>query len=530
MKRRIQKLLAVFATALTVLAGNVMPAFAAPQTMADGGIFDAEYYAAQNPDVVAVLGTDANLLYQHYLLAGKAEGRLPYAGANGGAAVVQTGIGAYLTDKSNVQLSMNLAKVPASDDGVLSVYALAPFEYAIPADRAPIAQVALSATPVAKFALPASGLYMKYAFGVTQGGKKVMAGSTQYICNPELLATATKPRVAYPAKAPEGIFANYNIDTRQYSDSFAHGTAKIVQFNNYGTNPALKHPLANAADSHAPWSHDVDKKPFQYMLNAADMNGITTMANIMHEVAAQSTAQDYIIGNEVNVRKWAYIAYVGDEQYIREYMQVFRVAYNAIKSANANARVMICMDQNWDRNHPASYWEHYCVIDVKDFLNSFNTQIQAEGNIDWSIAFHPHPVPLTYAKFWANTANYSSLVTQNKMVTVQNLSTLTNYISQPAFLNPKGQVRGVIATEVGYSANQGADVQGAAIYAAYMAVARNPVVETIVINQDPQPNINSIFTAKAREVFNNMDGANAAAYDAWAKSVIGIRDWGQILK
>ena len=266
------------------------------------------------------------------------------------------------------------------------------------------------------------------------------------------------------------------------------------------------------------------------MLNASDMNGITAMANIMHQVALTGPGQDYVIGNEVNVRKWAYIAYVGDEQYIREYVQAFRVAYNAIKSADANARVMICMDQNWDRNHPANYWEHYCVIDVKDFLNSFNNQIKAEGNIDWAMAFHPHPVPLTYAKFWANSANYSSLVKNNRMVTIENLSTVSNYLSQPAFLNTKGQPRGVIAAEVGYSSLQGADVQAAAIYAAYMAVQRNPLVETIVINQDPQPNINSIFTPKAREVFDNMDGVNGAAYDAWAKSVIGISDWGKILK
>ena len=154
MKRRIQKLIAVFATALTVLAGNAMPAFAAPQTMPDGGTFDAEFYASTYPDVAAALGTDATILYQHYLLAGKAEGRLPYAGANGGAAtttpVATTGVGAYLTDKNNVQLTLNLAKAPTSDDGVLSVYALAPFEYAIPADRAPIATTVLSANPTAK--------------------------------------------------------------------------------------------------------------------------------------------------------------------------------------------------------------------------------------------------------------------------------------------------------------------------------------------------------------------------------------------
>lgn len=52
---------------------------AAPRQMPDGTIFDAEFYAGQYPDVVAVLGTDPDLLYQHYLTCGKAEGRLPYA-------------------------------------------------------------------------------------------------------------------------------------------------------------------------------------------------------------------------------------------------------------------------------------------------------------------------------------------------------------------------------------------------------------------------------------------------------------------
>ena len=37
--------------------------------------FDAEYYAANNPDVVAVLGPSADMLYAHYTLFGKNEGR-----------------------------------------------------------------------------------------------------------------------------------------------------------------------------------------------------------------------------------------------------------------------------------------------------------------------------------------------------------------------------------------------------------------------------------------------------------------------
>ena len=73
-------------------------------------------------------------------------------------------------------------------------------------------------------------------------------------------------------------------------------------------------------------------------------------------------------------------------------------------------------------------------------------------------------------------------------------------------------------------------MQAAAVYAAYMAVLRNPYVETIVINQDPQEDINGIFTEKAAEVYENMDGPNAGIYDAWARKVIGITDWGEILR
>ena len=56
-----------------------MPVFAAPKQMADGNMFDAEYYATSNPDVASVFGADENLLYSHYINCGKIEGRKPYA-------------------------------------------------------------------------------------------------------------------------------------------------------------------------------------------------------------------------------------------------------------------------------------------------------------------------------------------------------------------------------------------------------------------------------------------------------------------
>lgn len=63
--------------AALILCGNGMISYAAPVEMPDGTMFDAEYYAQQNPDVVKALGSTQEALYQHYVQYGKEEGRLP---------------------------------------------------------------------------------------------------------------------------------------------------------------------------------------------------------------------------------------------------------------------------------------------------------------------------------------------------------------------------------------------------------------------------------------------------------------------
>lgn len=79
-KRKIgrQKIAVVATVCALGIAASLATSNAAPKTMPDGGTFDAEYYAQNNPDVVAALGSNESVLYQHYLNYGKAEGRAPY--------------------------------------------------------------------------------------------------------------------------------------------------------------------------------------------------------------------------------------------------------------------------------------------------------------------------------------------------------------------------------------------------------------------------------------------------------------------
>ena len=74
-----RKGIAAATLSFVIAASSVLPVCAAPITMPDGNVFDPEYYAEQNPDVAAALGTDTQTLYLHYLYCGKQEGRAPYA-------------------------------------------------------------------------------------------------------------------------------------------------------------------------------------------------------------------------------------------------------------------------------------------------------------------------------------------------------------------------------------------------------------------------------------------------------------------
>ena len=73
----------ILLTISAVLFLSLLPGIkgeAAVKTMPDGGLFDPSFYAATYNDVYKAFGMNEALLYQHYLLCGIKEKRLPYAG------------------------------------------------------------------------------------------------------------------------------------------------------------------------------------------------------------------------------------------------------------------------------------------------------------------------------------------------------------------------------------------------------------------------------------------------------------------
>ncbi len=520
--------------------------------------FDAEFYARTYPDVAAAVGTDADALYQHYVNHGKAEGRKPCA--DGKAAGTTTPAAtpvtppavtpttpatpaatpakvpsAVLLDKATIQLADRFAKLPASDDGILYVYELAVFEYAIPAGRTPIVSIPLTEAPVVTFAYNSARLYEKFAFATKQGGVPVIVGSPQFISNPELLApkNVSRPADVKGLQGPthEYAFQNYMMKGRSNNGHPVAFMSKTVALLNAGENQTITHPLARGgAGVYGTDPHPVDERFQRFMLNANDQAGVNAIADEVSWLAANGTADVFIVGNEVNVRKWNYIVWNNDvswDYYVQQYVQAFRVIYNAVKSQNAGAQVMICIDQAWDRNRSQ---DRYAYVDAKDFVDMFNNQIQASGNIDWGMAIHPHPTPLTQADFWNAPAYFKNVVKNNSIITFENLGVLTSYMAQPQFAKRDGGARNIIIGELGLVNTQGEQAQAAAIAAAFQAARRNNISQVIFLGDNHGPGLDYTMTGQAKAVYDSLGTANEASYMEWAKSVIGISDWSQVLR
>ena len=435
-----------------------------------------------------------------------------------------------------------------------------------------------------------SRLFDKFAIGIKQNGKYVLLSDFRYITNPERRA---QYQYAYPKAAskkgllvdpyklegnelrdlgvkqaayniPVGrlvghtssanyptIYYNYQGQTylfdgqvvKEYDIIFSRLTQLGIQttaiiLNDWnGGYLNLVHPNARKAGA-CPY----------YMFNASDKSGVDHMAAIATFLAerysgtAHGQVVNWVIANEVNARKhWNYYAAVDAQTYAEVYADAFRVFYNAIKSVNACAKIYMPVDQTWNRNlNDGDY-------DARDIIDYFNAYIKAEGNIDWDLSHHPYPVPLTHAAFWNMPSNYKrmNLVTNSvdtKMVTMQNINVVTSYLQREELLNPYGESRSVILSEQGFNSLSGQGVQAAAFAYAYYIAEANSHIDGFLLNRQTDAaaevaqgmafGINNADGSHKQiyNVYKNIDGPNSQAATEFAKSIIGISSWSDVIR
>lgn len=112
--------------------------------------------------------------------------------------------GSVLLDKNTISYTAVLPELPVSDDGIVYLYEMQPFEYAVAPAAVPVASAPASQNPAFTLPYTEARLYTKLGLAVKSGGQNVLIANPQYIANPELLATHTKARQARPLKSEQG--------------------------------------------------------------------------------------------------------------------------------------------------------------------------------------------------------------------------------------------------------------------------------------------------------------------------------------
>ena len=298
---------------------------------------------------------------------------------------------------------------------------------------------------------------------------------------------------------------------------------------------------------------------FYYGFNVSTEQGYKTTKALMSFMAERySGAHDlygrvsnWIIGNETNNNKnWNYVGPMDLASYTKLYEKVFRVAYTAIKGQNKNARVFFSTDYEWKKENTNLQYA------AKDFIDLFNSGIRSEGNIEWGLAYHPYPYPMVEPEFWDD--DQTGMVNDtfdSPVVNFKNLNVLTDYFQRPELLAADGTVRHIILSEEGFTSDSISrgkvyDIQAAAFAYAYYLVDSNPYIDAFILNRqvDSIGEVNTscsfglwtvdmerpdkviaVMPKNIHQVFKYIDTKKSLKYTEFAKSIIGISNWSEVI-
>lgn len=336
----------------------------------------------------------------------------------------------------------------------------------------------------------------------------------------------------------QGVVAEYDMIMTLFAAQHVEVTMNIVNYYNAATAVTVK-PSARVS-GYRHYAFNTDEQ-----LGAESIEALMAFLASRYSNQATGLITNWIIGNEVNNNNpWYFAGNYNVTNFALEYEKAFRMCYNAIKGQNANARVLTCIDQRWT-------WEDGTAnqYGAKKFIDAFNTDVASHGNIDWGVAWHPHPVPLTAAKFWDMPSNYKALhlidnTANTKMINPQNMDVFTTYMSQLAFLAPNGQVRYIMISEILFNSMSSNEATQAASFAyAYKLAEKNPYIKAFVVHRmvdSPYEKASDkiacgLYNCDANgwattpkqicDVFKYIDTPQSAAYTQFALPIIGASSW-----
>ena len=482
------------------------------------------------------------------------------------------------------------------DDGYYYLFEMQPYETGI-GSRTDYAAWC-DKTEKLKFSLPFSGgdsdprLYSRFVVALKIGDTYQAISAPIYVTNPGDVASFTEE---YPeAMSKKGLLIEldmlgdamelgvkhttinipyhhiiggnlkYHYNGKDYyfnEELIASYDKMISSFSNKGI--IVTAILLNGWNDAHPELHEAglakSSSAFYYGFNVSTPEGYETTRALFSFMAERYSGADYkhgrvsnwIVGNEVNNNKnWNYVGPMDLASYTKLYEKNFRVAYTAIKSRSKNARVFFSTDYEWKKQNTNLQYA------AKDFIDLFNAGISAEGNIEWGLAYHPYPYPMTEPEFWDD--DQTGMVNEtfeSPVVNFKNLHVLTDYFQQAHMRTAGGQVRHIILSEEGFTSDSISrgkvyDIQAAAFAYAYYLVDNNPYIDAFILNRQvdaitevetscafglwtvdmSRPDkVIAVMPKNIYQVFKHIDTRKSLRYSEFAKSIVGISDWSEVI-
>jgi hypothetical protein len=262
--------------------------------------------------------------------------------------------------------------------------------------------------------------------------------------------------------------------------------------------------------------------------------------------ATHGWVSGYIIGNEVQAHwEWYNIGRMSLEEFVKDYGIALRVADLAVRRFHAQVRTYVSLEHHWNSTHRP---DPLLAFRGRDFLEALNAWSQSEGDFPWHVAFHPYPENLFEPRFWNDRQAVLSFASPK--VTFKNVEVLPAFLGQERFLY-RGQPRRIILSEQGFHTPDGPDgetIQAAAYACAYYKLRHIPGIDAFILHRhvdhkqegglrlglwtwkedDPSP-CTPDRRKRLYEVFRLADTDQWEAAFEFAKPIIGIKDWEEVL-
>lgn len=293
---------------------------------------------------------------------------------------------------------------------------------------------------------------------------------------------------------------------------------------------------------------DADPSGIFAMPNVASEEGVEAYAAILNYLAERYSRPDgkygrihhWIMHNEVNAGwVWTNAGEKTPLLYMDLYHKSMRIAHLIARQYDTHAQAFISLEHHWLSPNSQIYGGR----DLLDLLLDFS---HAEGDFDWSLAYHPYPQNLMEPRVWED--NQVKFAFDTPKITFKNLEVLDAWMKQPRYLF-NGKVRAVHLTEQGlnspdYSEKSLQD-QAAGMAYTWQKVKRLDSIQAfdyhnwvdnrgegglrIGLRRFPDDENEPLGKKPIWFVYQALDTPNEEAAIAFAKPITGVQNWNDVL-